>query len=1056
MLATKSKLCRACRTLVRSRFPCLMNDSTPPPDSTYGRDPSGAAPVPASLVPGLRMFGRYVLEARVGRSEGGVVWRAKDEVLPNRTVALKFLPDAVAADPAAVSAMRLETSRSLELSHQHVVRVLDFLTEGGRAAVLMEFVDGQTLDILRNEQPNRHFEVADLRRWVRQLIQVLHYAHRRKLVIHRGLEPAHLMVDADGDIKVPVFGAPERGGHTHPAAGGLTDNEERLVYLSPQRIRGEKPAIADDIYTLGVTLYDLLAGRPPLYGGKLEDQILNRVPLSITDRRVQLEVAGDPVPAAWEDTIAACLAKSPADRPASARVVLEALSARAPSPAPVAAPVSPPPASSVRAVPVSEPPPVPSEAPPSVPPPKIVSRPARVAVASPEVPPPLPPASTPRASRAAGPAEKKKKKASSAPALVTLLVLLAVAGLAGWWFGIEQPKREAAEVARRAEVARLANARGGLIVATAPAGAAVSVAGAGESTSPARFEDLRLGDYEVTLTLAGYETRKLSLTVEADRFTEPTAIELVPTRGAAQINSEPAGIDFALESTELVARGRAVERRTGRTPVAVADLPVGDYVATFTRPDWSPVRQNFVVEANRTTTVTPSFTSGGLTLASQPDGVSWQVAGGGGFSDSGDTPAELTLPPGAYTVTMSRPGWPDFVRDVTVIVGNPVQVNGDFRPASVLVTSVPAGAEVLAGVKIMGTTPLRLTDTRPGPKRFQLQAPGFTGIEVSGEAVAGEELHLEGTLAPLAIALPDDLGLQMLPVAAGRFTMGSPDNEPGRADNEVPHEVTISRPFWIGRTEITMGQWNTIMGTDVLEQVRRAIDDNDEHWLGGKRQTYRAFKNVAIGADPRVQIGQIEDDRPMILVNYAEVLEFCERLTERERAAGRLPAGYVYSLPTEAQWEYACRAGTTSALYNGAISIDGLHNAPALDPISWYGGNSSVDYTGRGWNTDNWADKQFPGGLAGYRTVATKRANPWQVHDMLGNVWEWCRDVYGTYSAGAVTDPTGPTTGEYWIMRGGGWTSYARAVRAAYRNWNTAGVRRDDLGFRVALVPAQP
>jgi formylglycine-generating enzyme required for sulfatase activity len=162
-------------------------------------------------------------------------------------------------------------------------------------------------------------------------------------------------------------------------------------------------------------------------------------------------------------------------------------------------------------------------------------------------------------------------------------------------------------------------------------------------------------------------------------------------------------------------------------------------------------------------------------------------------------------------------------------------------------------------------------------------------------------------------------------------------------------------------------------------------------------------------------------DLPVEQVSWDDAMAFCRRLTERERAAGRLPDGYVYTLPTEAQWEYACRAGTT-----GPYAGDGN-----LDDMGWYSQNSG--------NTTH--------------PVGQKRPNAWGLYDMHGNVWEWCRDWYGNYPGGLVRDPTGPASGSYRVNRGGCWNYPATECHSASRYFLGPGDRLYFFGFRLALSP---
>ncbi|KPA16234.1 serine/threonine protein kinase, partial [Candidatus Magnetomorum sp. HK-1] len=208
----------------------------------------------------------------------------------------------------------------------------------------------------------------------------------------------------------------------------------------------------------------------------------------------------------------------------------------------------------------------------------------------------------------------------------------------------------------------------------------------------------------------------------------------------------------------------------------------------------------------------------------------------------------------------------------------------------------------------------------------------------------------------------NSLGMTFVYIEPGTFMMGSPPDEPGRNDNETQHQVTLTKGYYLQTTEVTQGQWKAVMGNN---------------------PSY--FSNCG-------------DDCPVEKVSWNDAQEFIQEINQKD--------AYIYRLPTEAEWEYAARAGSTTALYNGPIEILGDRNAPALDPIAWYGGNSCVSYSG-GYNCSDWSQTQYNCSSCGTHPVAQKQANAWGLYDMSGNVWEWCSDWYGSYPDISVTDPGG-------------------------------------------------
>ena len=311
---------------------------------------------------------------------------------------------------------------------------------------------------------------------------------------------------------------------------------------------------------------------------------------------------------------------------------------------------------------------------------------------------------------------------------------------------------------------------------------------------------------------------------------------------------------------------------------------------------------------------------------------------------------------------------------------------------------------------------------------------------------------------------PEGLNLTMKWCPAGSFVMGSPVSEEGRRNDEIQHKVILSKGFWVGETEVTQGQWKRIMNNEtVVDLARKGLyDDTLCCNKDGKTVTLREYWGMDKNDDPNNRCGDLKDNVPVYNLTWFEAVEFCKRLTAQEKAAGRIPDGYEFRLPTEAEWEYACRAGTDTIIPNRkTYEIMGVNNIPALDDIAWYGGNSSVGMgDGRGVDTANWKEKQYPGGRAFAREVKGKQPNNWGFYDMIGNVGEWCYDIYGRYSDN-ITDPVGASfVGASFrigrVLRGGSWLVAARFCRSARRAAEKPHYRRYDVGFRVALAPSHP
>jgi formylglycine-generating enzyme required for sulfatase activity len=253
----------------------------------------------------------------------------------------------------------------------------------------------------------------------------------------------------------------------------------------------------------------------------------------------------------------------------------------------------------------------------------------------------------------------------------------------------------------------------------------------------------------------------------------------------------------------------------------------------------------------------------------------------------------------------------------------------------------------------------------------------------------------------LEARLTNSIGMEFVLIAAGTFLMGS---DHGGGDEQPIHQVTISQPFYLGTYAVTQGQWEAVMGT------------NPSHFTGDR-------------------------NRPVEQVSWEDTQEFIQRLHTRE-------GGARYRLPTEAEWEYACRAGSQTAYSFGGTpyGVSGTPygasgtpygvGGPSLSAYGWYAGNASEGIFAL-----------FRSGKT--HPVGQRQPNAWGLYDMHGNVWEWVQDWYGNYAPEPVADPQGPASGVYRVFRGGSWYHGARHCRSAYRSHGTPSYRARYLGVRL-------
>ncbi len=315
--------------------------------------------------------------------------------------------------------------------------------------------------------------------------------------------------------------------------------------------------------------------------------------------------------------------------------------------------------------------------------------------------------------------------------------------------------------------------------------------------------------------------------------------------------------------------------------------------------------------------------------------------------------------------------------------------------ANTFVGSVAASAFSGSGSGLLSLNAANISSGTLGDARLSGNIPllnaganTFAG-SVTASGFSGNGSGLTGVAASSFANAPTDVlpALGMVWIKPGTFIMGSVATEVGRSSDETQHAVTLTKGFWMGVHEVTQAEYQAVTGS------------NPSFYTG-------------------------DTTRPVEQVQWTQAVAYCATLTTSEQTAGRIPAGWSYRLPTEAEWEYCCRAGarTTRFSYDDDLSAIILPN--------------------HAWFTTNGNNQTHP--------VGQKLSNPWGLMDMHGNVWEWCQDWYGSYPSGSVADPQGPATGTIRVIRGGSFTNTAATCRSARRLTDVGGGNAS-LGFRVVL-----
>jgi serine/threonine protein kinase len=496
------------------------------PVTLLGREPTGKSPpltasTPDPLRPGQLFLSRFELQSELEIGSTGAVWLAQDHVSEHQ-IALIFLPSLIMNDKAGIDNLRNEIRRRVTLNHSNICQVFDLLEDKGRIAIEIEFPVGRSLSELRFGKPNHVFEVEDLQAWVKQLCEALQYAHEEAGLVHGNIQPGNLIVDNNGSLKVKDFAISSCLSESISRSTGFPKTSEALQYKSPLQAVGKSATVTDDLYSLGATIYESLTSRPPFSAREIALQQNLKKPPTMTERRAELGILGATIPLSWEETVAACLATDPSQRPQSAADVARRLQKAVPLPVvPAAAPTSPPP-------------------PPPAAPPRL---------------PPLPTSLKP------GPAPTAKVPSSiSTPpprkpwmAIAGICFVLAIGSVIALVFHLPAETKQ-----------------GKLFVKTKPDEATVFVDGVDRGTTPLVLENVASGDHRLTIALNGYRREELIVPVKRSAPDSSLQIDLV------QIKSDSPSSTITASQSESAAQQSSPTHPTSSPEVSTTPSAGGN------------------------------------------------------------------------------------------------------------------------------------------------------------------------------------------------------------------------------------------------------------------------------------------------------------------------------------------------------------------------------------------------------------------------------------------------------------------------------------------------
>ena len=902
---------------------------------------------------------RYIIRQKLGQGAFGAVYLAEDSIT-DTTVAIKTIPPEVTRDKEEMADLKRNYKLVHKLKHPHIaaLNTLEFDKQSNEHLLIMEYVQGESLKACRKKYPERKMPIDDAVKIVKQLASAIDFAHQQS-ILHRDIKPENIIITANEQIKLLDFGLASEIRSTVLKKSTTLDalaSAGTRVYMAPEQFLGRPATKAVDYYALGVLFYELVSGHLPFDSNDVG--ILRDAVCNVDVEKLE------ELNKAQNQIIIKALAKKPTDRYKTAKEFVDALEATLqPASSPLKFII---PGLAILGLVIGG-----------------------VFYNSQQ---------TPITSLFAQLDTKYQSRNIKNIALLPRFLNCNESIYETYktkmvnQSGIKILERKMlSKVLKDQDIANIYNRNMEKVTELGLDDLTQSQAiVVGKCINNQLY--MRLIESNTGTLLGASEVRvnntldKIA-TANTIRTTQPPVIEPKTTqisKGELKLSSIPSTVNWYMDGTFM-----------GTTPSTTDDLEPGKHLLKLKKDGYQTREEAVMIRSGETTSLQfklkQLITTGSLRLSSDPTGANWYMNN----ILMGTTPdTAKNLKAGRYEIQFKHEGYKNKEKTVFISKGKTSSLNANLTQLvtefGLTVNTTPYDATV----KILNINPKYHDNIqlKPGEYKVQVSKSGYKKINKTvwiSDASKTISITLKKQPKPTTNSI-----YETVHVSGGCFQMGSNED-----DDEKPiHKVCVD-DFRMGKYEVTIGQY--------MEFVNSTGGSHPEWLESGSKY------NIKTGSDDYYKKrGALLNNKnhPIMGVSWNNARDYAKWLSRK--------TGQNYSLPTEAEWEYACRSGGKSQKYCGGSDIDSL---------AWYSKNA--------------------GGKT--HSVGGKNANGLGLYDMSGNVWEWTQDWYGSYSSGKQNNPKGKSSGSFRVFRGGSWLHDASVSRSANRRYNSPDFRDYDVGFRL-------